>query len=66
MTAAGQPDGLAVLGMFIEVGSKHEEFDKVIQTLGKIKNKSDKTPPLEHKCIDCNNLLPKCQMVSHL
>ena len=58
MTAAGQPDGLAVLGVFIEVGSKHEEFDKVIQTLGKIKNKSDKTP-LEHKCIDCNNLLPK-------
>ena len=58
MTAAGQPDGLAVLGMFIEVGSKHEEFDKVIQTLGKIKNKSDKTP-LENKCIDCNNLLPK-------
>ena len=27
--------------------------------MGKIKNKSGKTPPLEHKCIDCNNLLPK-------
>ena len=58
MTAAGKPDGLAVLGMFIEVGSKHEELDKVIQTLGKIKNKSDKTL-LDDKCIDCNNLLPK-------
>ena len=58
MTAAGKPDGLAVLGMFIEVGNKHEELDKVIQTLGKIKNKSDKTH-LDDKCIDCNNLLPK-------
>ena len=57
MTAAGKPDCLAVLGMFIEVGSKHEEFDKVIQTLGKIPNKGDETP-IEDQGIDCNNLLP--------
>ena len=56
-TAAGQPDGLAVLGMFIEVGDKHEELDKVIQTLGKIQNKSDKTD-IDDQAIDCNNLLP--------
>ena len=57
MTAAGQPDGLAVLGMFIEIGSQHEEFDKVIQSLEKIPNKGDETP-IEDSGIDCNNLLP--------
>ena len=41
-TAAGQPDGLAVLGMFIEVGEANEELDKVVQCLGLIKNKNDK------------------------
>lgn len=58
-TAAGQPDGLCVLGMLIEVGEKHEEFDKVIQMLGKIKNKNDKTSEIESAGIDCNKLLPK-------
>ena len=57
MTAAGQPDGLAVLGMFIEIGSQHEEFDKVIQCLEKIPNKGDETP-IEDQGVDCNNLLP--------
>merc|ERR1712083_647953 len=33
--AAGKPDGLAVLGSLIEVGEKHEEFDKVIQAWAK-------------------------------
>merc|ERR1712142_1267360 len=40
--AAGEPDGLAVLGMFLEVGEKHEEFDKVCKLLDKIKFKGDK------------------------
>jgi carbonic anhydrase len=57
-TAAGQPDGLAVLGMFIEVGEANEELDKVVQALGLIKNKNDKHP-IEDQGIDCNNLLPK-------
>ena len=58
-TAAGQPDGLCVLGMLIEVGEKHEELEKVIQMLGKIKNKNDKTSEIESAGIDCNKLLPK-------
>ena len=40
--AAGEPDGLAVLGIFLEVGDKHEEFDKVCKMLEKIKFKGDK------------------------
>lgn len=40
--AAGEPDGLAVLGIFLEVGEKHEEFDKVCKLLEKIKFKGDK------------------------
>ena len=57
-TAAGQPDGLAVVGMFIEVGDKHEEFEKVIQTLEKIKCKGEKIA-IDDQGIDCNNFLPK-------
>ena len=34
--AADKPDGLAVLGMLIEVGEKHQEFDKVVQALAQI------------------------------
>jgi len=56
--AAGKPDGLAVLGLFIEVGDKHSEFDKVVQALAKIPNKNDKTS-LEESAIDCANFLPK-------
>ena len=56
--AAGKPDGLAVLGLFIEIGDKHSEFDKVVQALAKIPNKNDKTS-LEESAIDCANFLPK-------
>ena len=45
--------------MLIEVGEKHDEFEKVIQMLGKIKNKNDKTSEIESAGIDCNKLLPK-------
>jgi len=40
--AAGEPDGLAVLGMFLEVGEKHEELDKVLSQLDNIRFKGDK------------------------
>lgn len=56
--AAGKPDGLAVLGMLIEVGEKHQEFDKVVQALAKISCKNDKTC-LEEAAIDCANFLPE-------
>lgn len=55
--AAGKPDGLAVLGLFIEVGSEHSEFAKVVEALAKIKNKNDKTS-LEGSAIDCAKFLP--------
>jgi len=56
--AAGKPDGLAVLGMFIEVGEKHQEFQKVVDALAKIPNKNDKTC-LEGSEIDCAKFLPE-------
>eukprot|EP00096_Caligus_rogercresseyi_P012854 TRINITY_DN551_c0_g1_i1.p1 TRINITY_DN551_c0_g1~~TRINITY_DN551_c0_g1_i1.p1 ORF type:complete len:261 (-),score=69.52 TRINITY_DN551_c0_g1_i1:166-948(-) len=41
--AAEKEDGLAVLGMFIEVGTKHEEFNKIVEALDRIKYKGDQT-----------------------
>jgi len=55
--AAGKPDGLAVLGLLIEVGEKHEEFDKVVKGLDKISCKNDKCS-LEGAEIDCAQFLP--------
>ena len=55
--AAGHPDGLAVLGLFIEVGDAHPEFEKVVQALEKIKNKNEKVS-LEEAKIDCAKFLP--------
>ena len=41
--AAGESDGLCVLGLFFEVGNQdHAEFQKVIDALGKIPYKGDK------------------------
>ncbi|CAB3240459.1 unnamed protein product [Arctia plantaginis] len=40
--AAGQPDGLAVLGVFLMAGSKNEELDKVIRLLPFVTHKNDK------------------------
>ena len=56
-TAAGQPDGLAVLGMFIEVGEANEELDKVVQALGLIKNKNDKHPIEDQGTVNSNWIL---------
>jgi len=55
--AAGEPDGLAVLGMFLEVGDKHEELDKVLGVLDKIKFKGDKVS--FDKPIEPSKFLPK-------
>lgn len=54
--AADKPDGLAVLGMFMEIGEKHEEFDKVVQALKKIKHKGQ-THKFENS-LDPAKLLP--------
>lgn len=40
--AAGQYDGLAVLGVFLAVGRNHPELDKVVKLLPFIKHKNDK------------------------
>ncbi|XP_047505126.1 carbonic anhydrase 1-like [Pieris napi] len=55
--AAGQADGLAVLGVFIMVGSKHEELDKVVRLLPYIQHKGDKVTMSE--ALDPANLLPR-------
>ncbi|CAG4965281.1 carbonic anhydrase 2 [Colias croceus] len=54
--AAGQPDGLAVLGVFLVVGSKHEELDKVVRLLPFIQHKGDKVTMSEP--LDPAHLLP--------
>ncbi|XP_063701673.1 carbonic anhydrase 1 [Culicoides brevitarsis] len=55
--AAGQPDGLAVLGVFLKVGKHHEEMDKIAQLLPFITHKGDRIT-LPH-AIDPAKLLPK-------
>lgn len=41
--AAGEPDGLAVLGLLMEVGSHHAEFQKLVELFPKIQFKGEKT-----------------------
>merc|ERR1711974_153279 len=55
--AAGEPDGLAVLGIFLEVGSKHPELDKVFKLLDQIKFKGDKVSFAEP--VEPSKFLPK-------
>lgn len=40
--AAGHPDGLAVLGMFLKVGAPHDELDKVARLMPFIQHKGDR------------------------
>lgn len=54
--AAGQADGLAVLGIFIEEGDAHEELQKVVDALPKITLKGQKTELSAP--VDLNKLLP--------
>lgn len=54
--AAGQPDGLAVLGVFLKVGKPHPEMDTIAKLLPFITHKGDRiTIP---KPLDPANLLP--------
>lgn len=55
--AAGQPDGLAVLGVFLTVGKRHPELDKVVQLLPYIMHKGDKVTMTER--MDPSKLLPE-------
>ena len=48
--------------MLIEVGEKHEEFDKVVQALAQISCKNDETC-LEEAAIDCANFLPEIKAI---
>jgi carbonic anhydrase len=57
--AAGEPDGLVVLGLFIEVGDEHPEFAKLIQYLNKIKYSGQKVAIGDP--IDPANFLPSKQ-----
>ncbi|XP_049835561.1 carbonic anhydrase 13-like [Schistocerca gregaria] len=54
--AAGQPDGLGVLGIFVEEGDVHEEFQKIVDALPKITLKGQKTELSDP--VDPNKLLP--------
>lgn len=54
--AAGQPDGLAVLGVFLTVGNNHSELDKVTKLLPFITHKGDRVTLSES--IDPSKLLP--------
>ncbi|XP_058981167.1 carbonic anhydrase 2 [Musca domestica] len=54
--AAAQPDGLAVLGVFLKPGLHHEEFDRITSLLQFIKHKGDRVT-LPNGC-DPAKLLP--------
>ena len=57
--AAGQPDGLAVLGRFIKVGDDpHEELEKVLNKLDSIRFKGDSADLEEDGGVDAALLLP--------
>ena len=56
--AAGKPDGLAVLGFFMEIGKPHDEFEKIVKALAKIKNKNEKCDLELDLAIDCNKFFP--------
>ncbi|KAI5635751.1 eukaryotic-type carbonic anhydrase domain-containing protein [Phthorimaea operculella] len=55
--AAGQADGLAVLGVLLAVGKKHDELEKVVRLLPFITHKGDKVTMMDP--LDPAKLLPK-------
>lgn len=55
--AASKPDGLAVLGVFLDVGKSHPELDKVAQLLPFITHKGDRVTLQE--ALDPSKLLPE-------
>lgn len=56
--AVDKPDGLAVLGIFLQVGDAHSELDKVTSLLEKIRMKGEDIQVEEE--IDPAQLLPGC------
>lgn len=54
--AAGEPDGLAVLGLFLDIGDEHPELSKITSLLGDIRHKGDRVNIPD---VDCSNFLPK-------
>ena len=55
--AAAQPDGLAVLGMFLKAGKAHEELDKICRNLTDVQTK-DKSVVKDEDWIDPSQFLP--------
>lgn len=55
--AAAKPDGLAVLGIFLDVGKYHPELDKIAQLLPFITHKGDRVTLRE--ALDPSKLLPE-------
>ena len=55
--AVDQPDGLAVLGMFLKVGKEHPELDKISNNLTKVATK-DKTVALDEDFLNPTKFLP--------
>ena len=55
--ALGLPDGLAVLGIFMEIGEEHQEFDKIVQALANVQNK-DEECCISDLGINCNSFFP--------
>ncbi|CAG9798038.1 unnamed protein product [Chironomus riparius] len=54
--AAGHPDGLAVLGVFLKVGSEHEELDQIARLMPYIGHKGDR---ITLKSVDIAKFLPE-------
>jgi len=55
--AVDQPDGLAVLGMFLKSGKAHEELEKICKHLAKI-DKKDESIKLDEDYLDPTKYLP--------
>ncbi|XP_072451917.1 carbonic anhydrase 7 [Chiloscyllium punctatum] len=56
--AAGSHDGLAVVGVFLEIGDRHADMHKLTDALYMVKFKETKAP---FKDFDPQCLLPKCK-----
>ncbi|XP_049604677.1 carbonic anhydrase 1-like isoform X2 [Syngnathus scovelli] len=55
--AASKPDGLAVLGVFLQIGDENASLQKVLDAFGAIKTKGKQTT---FKGFDPSSLLPSC------
>lgn len=60
--AAAQPDGLAVLGVFLKVGDANKELQKVTDLMGQITHKGQHVDITGE--VDPTNLLPGTERLS--